>query len=130
MHVDAELIERVLEKHAIAAVAVEQHETERIEIDLIGLRREVVLALQEVTAVGDDLLATAAKLADRRSQLLELDLAGSIHVIGIDQQRANARIAGRCANRRGQIPEQCLGVPPPPPPPFWGAPQRAPGPLP
>src|ERR1019366_10292025 len=110
-------------------VAVEQHETERIEIDLIGLRREVVLALQEVTAVGDDLLATAAKLADRRSQLLELDLAGSVHVIGIDQQRANARIAGRCANRRGQIPEQCLGGAPAPPPPSWAA-RTPPPPLP
>ena len=108
MHVDAELVERILEEHAIAVVAVEQHEAERIQVHLIGLGREVILVLQKIGSVRDDLLAAVAERGDGSGEFLELGLAGAAHVIGIDDQHHDARIAGRGANRGGQVPQQRL----------------------
>src|SRR3984957_14087611 len=108
MHVDAELVEGIAKEHAIAVIVVEQYETERVEIDLVGLRGEVVLLLQEIVAVRDHLLAAAVKLADSVGKLLELHLAGATHVIGLDHQRADVCVGRRGADRRGHIPEQGL----------------------
>ena len=46
--VDRELVERVLEVHAVAVVAVDQHEPHRIEVHLVGLRGDVVLRLLQI----------------------------------------------------------------------------------
>ena len=94
MYVDAELVDRILEEHAVASVAVQQHEAERIQVHLVGLGREVILVLQEVSAAGNDLLAAVAERGNRSGQFLELGLAGAAHVIGIDDQQRDARIAG------------------------------------
>ena len=105
MHVDTELVERVLEEHAVTLVAVEQHEAEGIDVDLVGLGSEIVLAAQEIAAVGDHLLALGAEIGDGRSQFLQLHLADTIDVVGFDQQRLYAAVIRGRADRVGQIPE-------------------------
>src|SRR5581483_4359064 len=107
-HVQVELRQRALEVHAIAGIAIEQHEAEWIEIDLVGLRGEVVRALQKVLAVRDHMLAAATKFADGGGELFEFDLPDAAQIIGVDLERRDALIGSRGANRGCEIPQQRL----------------------
>ena len=51
--VDRQLVDQALEERAVVTEAVDEHEPLRIEIDLVGLRGEVVLRLVEAFAVRD-----------------------------------------------------------------------------
>ena len=51
----AELVDRAFEERAVVAVAFDQHEALRIEIDLIGVRGDVVLRLIVAFAERDAL---------------------------------------------------------------------------
>ena len=108
MHIDRQLVDGLFEKHAVAVVPRQQHEPERIEVHLIGLGGEIVLRLQEVTALRDHFLAAVAKLGNRRRQFFQLGLTSAAQIVGLDEQGLDARIAGRIANRGGEIPQQGL----------------------
>jgi len=72
-HVDVhrEFVDGVFVEHAIAVVAIDQHEAHRVYIDFIRLRSDVVLLLQKLRAVGDNLLAGGAEFADGSRQFLK-----------------------------------------------------------
>ncbi len=111
-HVDvhAELVERVLQIGAVAVVALQQHESHRIEVDLIGLSGEVVALLGELRAVGDHLLAGGAELAQRVRQLLERDLGRAVEFLQVQRQHLDTSVARRRVDRVRQIPQQRLRV--------------------
>ncbi len=73
-HVDvhAELVDGILEEHAVVAEAVDIDQSERIEIDLARLGGEVVLRLIERVGRDHDALARGAEIAQRRADLLQL----------------------------------------------------------
>src|SRR6185312_15953823 len=108
--VNAELLQQSLEIEGIAAEALDHHEPGGIEVDLVGLRREVVLILVEGGAVGDDWLAARAELLDGARELLQHRLAGALHLVEIENQDADVFVRRGAANGIDEVPEQRLGT--------------------
>src|SRR6185437_14107113 len=106
--VDADLLQQTLEVERVAAVSLDHHVTGGIEVDLVGLGREVELILIVCRAVGDDGLAAGAERADGGRELLELRLAGALHLVEAEHQDADAAIGGGTANGAHKIPERRL----------------------
>src|SRR5581483_4173844 len=106
--VDAELLQQPLEVERIAAEALDHHVPGRIEVNPVGLRREVILILVEGRAVGDDWLAARTEFLDGARELLEHRLAGALHLVEIEHQHPNASVRRGAANGIEEIPEQRL----------------------
>ena len=70
--VDRELVDRVLDEEAIVREAVDEGHALWIEIDLVGVRGDVILALFVEIREGDDGLAALAERIDGGSHLGEL----------------------------------------------------------
>ncbi len=83
VHVDAELVDGVLQEHAVVAEAVDVDQPHRIEIDLAGLRGEVVLGLIERIGGHHHALAGGAKIAQGGADLLQLRQPRGIQIAEI-----------------------------------------------
>ena len=108
VYVDVELADRILVVHAVSVIAGEQDEAHRVEVQLVGLGGEVILAVEEITAARDHLLAAAAKFADGRGQLLEFRQPGAGQIVGLEEQRLHAPVGGGLADRVGEVGQQRL----------------------
>ena len=106
--VDRELVDRVLDEHAVAGEAVDVGDAVRIEVDLVGAGREVVLALVVEVAVGDDRLAALAEGLDCVGHVPELGEAGPAHAAEIEVQRADALVVLAGLDRVDQVAQQCF----------------------
>ena len=107
-HVDvhAELVDGVLQKHAVVAEAVDVHEPERIQIHLARLRREIVLALIERIAHRHHALAGSAEIAQSRADLLQFRQARGGQVAEIQHDQLDARVALRGLDGVDHIAQQ------------------------
>ena len=119
VHLDAELVERVLEVGAVARQAAQQHEAVGRQVELVGHRGEVVLRLGEALAARQHRLARGLEVGDRGAQLGELGEAAADELVGLDHQRGDARVVARRAHRLDQVGEAHLSRRRPP-----GAQQR------
>ena len=104
--VDRQLVDQALEERAVVTEAVDEHEALRIEIDLVGLRGDVVLRLVEAFAVREHLLAAGAEVADRSGDLLQLGDAAARHVTEIEHQRFDALVGLRGLDGIDEIAHQ------------------------
>jgi len=103
MHLDAELVERVLEVGAVARQAAQQHEAVGRQVHLVGHRGEVVLRLGEALAAREHRLARGLEVGDRGAQFGELGQAAADQLVGLDHQRGDALVVARAAHRLGQV---------------------------
>ena len=76
--IDTQLLDGVLQIHAVVAETVEVNQPQRIEIDLAGLRCQVVLGLIQRVGGHHHALARGAKIAQRSADFLQLRQARRI----------------------------------------------------
>ena len=101
----------LLEEHAVAVVAVDQHEAQRIQIDLIGLRGEVVLLLRELGAVGDrPSCRWRGTRGSRGASSSSVGWPPPVELVEVDGQHRDALVFGGGADRVGEVPQQRLGT--------------------
>src|SRR5690606_15341493 len=89
-----------------AAIAVDEHEAHRVHQDLVRLRREVVLIAVEPVSDREDALTALLERRDLLSELLELAQARAAQTIGLKDERLDAVVVLRGANRVDQVLEQ------------------------
>ncbi len=80
---DAELVDALAVVGPVAAEALDQDHSIRIEEDFVGLRGEVVAAHVEGVARGDDLLARLAEVAEGGRGVLEDRHSGPAHLVEV-----------------------------------------------
>ena len=103
MHVDAELVERVLEIAAVARESLDQHRAVRIEHDPVGVRGEKVLALRHVARDRDDFLAGRAETVERIAELVQRRQAGAFDFVREQHEPLDARVLGGGVDHAQQI---------------------------
>ena len=111
VHVHAELVLQAFAVVlAVAAEPFEHDPAHRVEVDLAGLRRELVLALVEVLAERDHLLAGSAQPRDRRRHLARRGVAGEGHAVGAQQHALDALVVLRRVQRAQQVAQLHLAA--------------------
>jgi len=104
VHVHAEFVlQRFAVIQAIAAEAFEQHAAIRIQVNLVGLRGEVILLLLHHRAVSDDLLAAAAEFPQRRAEFAQRGKSGDIETIGQQDDALDFRVGLGGVDYREQV---------------------------
>jgi len=111
VHVHAELVGGALEVLAEVAVALDQHRPVRIQEDLVGLRRQVVLPLVEPGSPREDLLAGLAEPPDGLTEVLQRGQPGPLHRAQVQHQRTDAVVAGGAVDHLQQVPQPGLRAP-------------------
>jgi hypothetical protein len=106
--VDRKLVDRVLEIEPVVLVALDERDTARVEVDLVGVRREVILALIVVVGVRDDRLAARAEPVDRFAQLGELGDPCTLEPAEVEVQRPDAVIVRGGFDRFDEVAQQRL----------------------
>ena len=105
---DAELVERVLVVVAQVAEAGDVDHAERVQVDLVGVRRDVVLALVVPRAPGDDLLAARLEAIDAGGDLAQRREAGRPHLVEDDDEARDLRIGGGGVEHGEDVAQQHL----------------------
>ena len=100
---DADLVERILVVVLHAAEAGDVDRAHRMQVDLVGMGGDVVLALVEARAPGHHLLALGAEAVDRGADLAQGRQAGGVELVE-DQHgaRRSSRPWPRCRARRAR----------------------------
>ena len=104
-----ELVERVLDEDAVVREAVDVGDALRVEVDLVGVRGEVVLRLVEVLAEGDDRLAAGAETIDGSGDFLQLGGAAAVEAAEVEVQRADAVVVAGGIDRIDDVAQQRFG---------------------
>ena len=96
-HVDVhgQLVERAAEVGAEVTVALDQDVAHRVEVDLVGLGGEVVLALRVGLRVGVDLLAALAEPADGLAEILQHRQARGVEALEVEHEGLDAVVVAR-----------------------------------
>ena len=108
VHVDAELVLQALaEVLAITGQAFQHHPAlrHRVEVDLVRLRGEHILALAVVVAIGDHLLAGGLDLADRGGDVAQRSEAARLQFVEVQHHALDALVGARrveCAQHVAQ----------------------------
>ena len=108
--VHGELVERAAEVGAEVAEALEQDVAHRVEVDLVRLGGEVVLALRIGLGVGVDLLAALAEPADGLREVLQHRQAGAIEALEVEHERLDAVVVARLVDDVHEVAHARLGV--------------------
>ena len=95
--VDTELVERRLVVVSIALVALEHHQTLRVEVELIRVRRNVIRVSRESETGCHDFLARLSEVRHRTREFIEGRLTRTRHVVELEHERLNSLvILGGC----------------------------------
>ena len=103
MHVDAEPIECVFVVGAIAAETFEQQVAVGMQQDLVGVRRDQILALAHRVRHRDDVLAGGFEAVDRRADFVQRRHAGRAHFVRFDDQAFDALVGGCGVDRLDDV---------------------------
>ena len=109
LHVDRELVERVLDERPVVRETAHEHRAHRVEVDLVGVGSEVILALLEVIAEGDHRLAGRTELVDRRRNLLQLRETAPFEAADVEVERTDAVVVGSRLDGVNDVAQQRLG---------------------
>ncbi len=108
LYVDEELVERRLVVRQEPAVTVDEDESHRVHVDVVGLRGEVVLIARETVADGDDGLAALLEADDLRGYLLELAQTRTRHSVEIENDGLDALVVARSTQRVDDVADERL----------------------
>jgi len=110
MHLDAELVlQAFTEIRLEPGQPFEQDRATRVQVDLVRLRRQQVLALVVAVAIGDDLLACRAELAQGIGHFAQRRHAGTAQGVGAQHDALDPVIVGSGLDRLEQIAQLHLG---------------------
>jgi hypothetical protein len=103
------VLQRLAVVAAVARQALEPDQAFRVQVDLIGVRGEVVLLLVHRVGVGHDLLAGGPHPAYRARQLAQGGEADVADAVGTQGDALDTRIVGGAVERLDQIAQAHLG---------------------
>jgi hypothetical protein len=106
--VQRQLLHRALEVMAVEAEALQQHDAQRIEVQLVRVRREIVVAASAIGRVGDDRLAGVAEAPQRLRHGRQLVDAAACQPVDLQLDGLDARILGCRIDRLDQVADQRL----------------------
>ena len=109
VHVDAQLVDGILQEHAVVAEAVDVHESERIEVHLARLCGEIVLSLIERVGGHHDAFARALEVPQCRADLLQFRQTRGLEVAQIEHDELDALVALGRLDGVDHIAQQRLG---------------------
>ena len=111
VHVDAELVlQAFAEITAVTRQAFEHHSTIRMQVDLVGRGREVVLVLLHVVGVGHDLFAAFPEVEQRVADLAHGGHADTGDLVRAHHDALDARVGGGALDRTQDVAQLGLGL--------------------
>ncbi len=103
VHVDAELVERVLEVAAVVREAFEQYRAVRIEQDPVRVCGEEILVLVHAAGDRDDLLAGSAEAVERHADVAQGRKSRAVDLVGNQHDALDACIFRGRADHAQQV---------------------------
>ncbi len=94
VHLHAEAVEHVLVEQAVVRESRGHHPALRIEVDLVGMRRQVVLALVQACRPGEHRLARGAEAVERGAHFAQGGETAGLQLVGPEHDAADAIVLG------------------------------------